>query len=273
MSGVGAMIACSALAFAQASNGALAEADLANLAALEFHKGVEQREAKERAIVHFRAAAKYWQELQRRGVANPALYLNLGNALLLSGDVPGAIVSYHRGLKLEYTNQSLHRAIEAAREQVNFPIEGALGRQISREATPLHTLNSGQFFAIGFALYVAMCFRLMRGRIIGHRGHQAAALAYLGLAGFAAIAGIRRADVERSYVLTKVAVVTRDGERLRKGDGWLSPGEPAFPPRYPTPLPAGVEMRVIRDARRWLQVELSGGEMGWVPASSVEVVN
>ena len=45
----------------------------------------------------------------------------------------------------------------------------------------------------------------------------------------------------------------------RKGDGL------AFPPRYGAPLNRGVEARLLFERGDWLQIELSGGEVGWVP--------
>jgi hypothetical protein len=45
---------------------------------------------------------------------------------------------------------------------------------------------------------------------------------------------------------------------LRKGDG------AAYPPRYETALNKGVEARRLYERRDWSQIELSGGEIGWV---------
>jgi hypothetical protein len=56
-----------------------------------------------------------------------------------------------------------------------------------------------------------------------------------------------------------LVVVAEDGVLLRRGDGL------AYPPRYDTPLPRGAEARLRRERGTWLQIELSGGEIGWVP--------
>src|SRR5262249_34338620 len=53
------------------------------------------------------------------------------------------------------------------------------------------------------------------------------------------------------------------GVRLRRGGGATSP------PRYDTPLNRGVEARLLFARGDWLQVELAGGEVGWVPRRSV----
>ena len=48
---------------------------------------------------------------------------------------------------------------------------------------------------------------------------------------------------------------------LRAGNGL------SYPPRYETPLNRGVEARLLFARGAWLQIELSGGEIGWVPAA------
>src|SRR5216684_914744 len=52
----------------------------------------------------FQLAADYYEELRRRGVRNPALFMNLGNAYLLADDIPEAILTYRRGLQLDPNN-------------------------------------------------------------------------------------------------------------------------------------------------------------------------
>jgi hypothetical protein len=98
-----------------------------------------------------------------------------------------------------------------------------------------------------------------RGRLLAAAvGCFAVAAALAGLVAAAAWEDGR--ERERPLV-----VVAEDGVLLRKGDGL------AFPPRYDTPLGAGVEARRLFQRGDWLQVELSGGEVGWVPRGAVLV--
>ena len=62
-----------------------------------------------------------------------------------------------------------------------------------------------------------------------------------------------------------LVVVARDGVLLRKGNG------PDYPPRSEAPLNRGVEARLLYRRGGWLQVELAGGEVGWLPASAALV--
>jgi hypothetical protein len=57
-----------------------------------------------------------------------------------------------------------------------------------------------------------------------------------------------------------VVVLSEDNVLLRRGNGL------SYPARYDTPLPRGAEARLLFVRGNWLQIELAGGEVGWVPA-------
>jgi hypothetical protein len=67
------------------------------------------------------------------------------------------------------------------------------------------------------------------------------------------------ARAEREETSRPVVVIAEDGVLLRRGDNL------AFPPRYETPVNRGVEARLLFERDGWLQIELAGGEVGWVP--------
>jgi uncharacterized protein YgiM (DUF1202 family) len=60
-------------------------------------------------------------------------------------------------------------------------------------------------------------------------------------------------------------VIAQDGVLLRRGDS------PSYPPRYEKPLNRGVEGSLLAARGNWVQIELSGGEAGWVLRDNVLV--
>jgi uncharacterized protein YgiM (DUF1202 family) len=70
----------------------------------------------------------------------------------------------------------------------------------------------------------------------------------------------RRIQEETTHPLV---IVATDGLLLRKGDGL------AFPARYDTVVNRGVEASLLFERAEWVQIELSGGEVGWVPSDAV----
>jgi hypothetical protein len=86
-------------------------------------------------------------------------------------------------------------------------------------------------------------------------------LAAVGLLGLivVAVAGITIVTDRPDPVL----VLTAD-EVLRTGNG------PSFPARIEAPLPRGAEVTELARRGGWVQVQLPGGAVGWVPESREE---
>jgi tetratricopeptide (TPR) repeat protein len=237
----------------------LSNFDLAERAAEEFQAGVQLRQNVEKARPHFRTAAAYFEELRRRGARNAILYRNLGNAYLLSDDLPRAILSYRRGLRLAPADRSLLDNLEQARDRVVYLSYSNLGRQLPQNRPPwLPRLASEWVFVAAVLVYgvgwvcLTRWFMIRRGRLMA-AGLAALVIASLLIAWvFEANRGARR-DEEQPLVM-----IAEDGVLLRKGDNLT------FPPRYETPVNRGVEARLLHERGAWLQIELAGGEVGWI---------
>ncbi|MBX9582503.1 MAG: hypothetical protein K2X87_19535, partial [Gemmataceae bacterium] len=83
------------------------------------------------------------------------------------------------------------------------------------------------------------------------------------LVGLAVLGGFWWADARR-YDPRPVVVVAVDTP-LRTGNGG------SYPPRdgFDRPLPKGAEARELTRRGGWVQVELTGGAVGWVPDRAV----
>lgn len=232
-----------------------------------FEEGVRLREDQARARPHFARAAELLEELRGRGAHNPVLYRNLGNAWLLAGDLPRAIVNFHRGLELDPHHEGLRQSLEAARQLVAIPQGSSFGRP-PHDDRPAWLRIPPRRFSIPatFICYTFACFLLARWfmkrnfRLLGTSG----LLFLLTAAGAYLVVAEREEDAFRRD--HPVVVVARDDEVLRRGNGH------SYPPRYPGTLVRGVEARLIHERDGWLLIELSGGEAGWVPRESVLVV-
>ena len=232
----------------------------------EFQEGVRLRQDREQARPHFRNAAGYFDELHRRGVRNAALYRNLGNAYLLADDLPRAILSYHRGLRLSPNDRALRESLVEARERVVYPPSGDLGRPHSDDRPPwLPYLPSGWLMFAAIPCYVLGCVSVTRWRMVRRGGLLVGGLLALLLAGVLAGWLMVRAEEQREREAHPLAVIARDGMLLRRGNG------EAFPTRYDTPVNRGIEGRLRFERGGWVQIELSGGEIGWVPRAAILV--
>jgi tetratricopeptide (TPR) repeat protein len=242
-------------ALAQAQE-ATSDEELARLAEEAFQQGCRLRGSADQARPHFQKAGQCLAALRDRGVNNPLLYHNLGNAYLLAGDLPRAILAYRQGLHLHPGDQELQAALEAAREQVGYTEGSTLGRPPPRTRPPfLPDLPTAWLFWTGILLYaLAWLFLaswLIRKRWPGLLIGLALLLGALTLA----ILVVLRGSPEETLV-----VIAEDGVLLRRGDSLT------FPPRYETPLNRGVEARLLFRHPGWLQIQLPSGEVGWIPA-------
>jgi hypothetical protein len=238
----------------------LSDAELAGRAEEAFREGVRLHEAGGETRAQFRAAAALFEELSRRGVSNALLYRNLGNAHLLAGELPYAILSYRRGLRVAPHDRGLEEGLAGARDRVVFQADSRLGRQPPDLRPPwLPHPDEGRLLAAALGFYTLACLggtrwlMVRRARWLGMAaaGFVAAALP----AGWLAVEA-RAAGRESARPLV---VIADDGVLLRKGNGL------AYPPRYETPVNRGVEARLLFERGDWVQIELAGGEIGWVP--------
>jgi hypothetical protein len=232
----------------------LAEAEQA------FRTGVEQRDDPVKSRDSFRQAAECYDELRRRGANNAALHCNLANAYLLAGDVPGAILAYRRGLRFAPSDHHLQAGLAYARGLVAIPSGTALGRPPIEQRPPwLPRLRAGWYLTIAFVAYSLACLAAARWWMT-RRGlllWLAASSLCIAVSFIIGVIGEEWRDAE--FVNRPVVVINDDGVLLRTGNGLR------YPPRSETPLNRGVEARLLFVREDWLQIELSGGEIGWVP--------
>jgi hypothetical protein len=232
--------------------------EIARRAEEEFAQGVRLRNSAEKAGPHFRTAAEYFEELRRRGASNPLLYKNLGNAYLLGGDLPRAILSYRRGLRLAPRDADLRENLKQARALVAYPEESAFARPAEESRPPwLPVLPSRGLFVAALLLYLLAWAALTRWFI--RRQRRPLVLAVVAVLTAAALTAALVVNERHSDAgAGALVVIARDEVKLRKGNG------AEYPARYPTPVNSGVEARLLFEREGWLQIELSGGEVGWI---------
>jgi hypothetical protein len=225
-----------------------------------FGEGVAHRGDSDAARPKFREAARGYDELWGRGHHNPALALDRARAHRLAGDLPGSIAAFHDGLAVARYDRRLQAGLEDARNAVQYPLEGDLA--VRCRPRPGHTIGTRMSCAeayiaagIGWALVCCGLVRYAITRLPGALVFSGVWIVALGLLGGLWASDWRRVTQENA--LPRVIVV-RDVV-LRRGNG------DAYPPRLDARLPAGVEARERTRRGGWVQVELTGGDVGWLP--------
>jgi hypothetical protein len=241
-------------------------ADLANLSDVEVLKLAEESWAATSAHAAqpgdpvFLQLARCYEELRRRGIDNPALNRNLGNAYLFTGDVPRAILAYRRGLREAPADRGLQGGLAFARSQVAYPSDSTLGRPPVQNRPPwLPRLATGWYLTLALLLHTLGWVLAARWWMTRRMWPLTGAIACFITAAVFLTALVAEELRARDLQTRPVVVITDDGVLLRAGNGLR------YPAAYETPLSRGVEARLLFTRGDWLQIELSGGEVGWVP--------
>ncbi len=244
-----------------------ADAELIQNAADSFRHGVELRDDPVSARAHFRTSADQWEQARQHGVANPALFRNQGNACLLADDLPGAILAYRRGLWLVPNDPELQLLLAHARSEVIYPATSGAFAHPPVDNRPPWLPRFSILWPLGLScLAYALCwFAFTRWRMVRRSGFLVLSLTAFVVSAFLAMILVLEGTRNRDHEVHPLVVVAQDGVHLRKGNG------ESYPLRYETPLNRGVEARLVHERAGWVQVELSGGETGWLPRTAVRV--
>jgi hypothetical protein len=231
-----------------------------------FAEGVRLRDEPEQARPLFRRSADLFEELRRRGAANPALFRDQGNACLLADDLPGAILAYRRGLRLAPNDHALQQLLAAAREQVVYaqPRDPFAHPPAPSRPPWLPRLPMVPGLLLGCAVYAFAWLSLTRWWMLRRGPWLSLGLGALAVTAFVVLALAAEEVQERDRDARPLVVIAENGVLLRKGNG------ETYPRRHESPVNRGVEARLLfEQGNGWVQIELAGGETGWVPRAYV----
>ena len=182
--------------------------------------------------------------------------------LAQGGAVPAAVAAYRRAYADCPTDSTLRDGLAAVRNEVAYPP--------GLTAPPLTGVRHAVSQLDLVLLSVASGLLVTAGGVWPKRGtaRRGGGVAALGLAGWAITLALAFAiEIERRGEAARPALVVTAEAALRGGNG------PNFPPRWPVPLPPGVEAVERHRRGGWVQVSLhdgtAGGLVGWLPEDCV----
>lgn len=216
---------------------------------------------------HFaEAAADYALAIEQLDGIRPKLQFNLGNALLLAGDVGGAVLAYRRAEMYAPTLPRLRDTLDATRRRVAVELSPTLGERMLgmllswRGVVPRWALLAISFAAFA-GLWIAASVRLLKGVRAGPAlVAWLAALAVLPL-GLLVLERVLLLDRPHAVVVALAGV-----------EGLNGPAFGVYEPSFTRPLPPGTEAIIIEERNGWRHIRLIDGRETWVPASAIEPV-
>ena len=212
-------------------------------------------------------AAQQYEALIDRGYSDAALYFNLGNAYLESGDLGRAILHYLRARELSPRDPDIRDNLELARSMTLDIIaaeRGSLIESVSyfgRQWTTPGELGAAALLlwsASGLAIGALLVWRVFPLRRVARFVTPVIVVATL--ASFLILVSMVYANP-----YDNTGVVTAEAVEIVSGPG------PQYPEEFT--LYSGAQVRVTDSRHGWLRIELPGGELqGWVPSHTIAVV-
>ena len=238
----------------------LAEAEQA------FAEGVELRNDSAKARPAFARAAAAYDSVWNQGLHTPELALNRARAHRLAGNLPRCIAALHDGLALARFARPLRAELADARAAVQFPLDGELAAQCRPKSLAIvssRMSSADAWFLAGF-LWLLACAGVARFAMT--RNPLWLGFAGLWLAGLTLLGGLwlQEARLRERDESLPLRVVTED-VMLRRGNA------DAYPPRVDAALPKGTEVRELTRRGGWVQVQLPGGAIGWLPEKAATI--
>ena len=215
----------------------------------------------------FAEAAQQYEALTGLGYRDAAVYFNLGNAYLESGDLGRAVLSYLRAEELSPRDPDVLANLELARSRTVDQLE-AEGDSLVASVSDLgrRLATTVEFGAAAFLLWAAGALAVS-ALILWPALPRRAILRSGAVVAFAAmlvpLALLLSMLYSNPYANT--GVVTAGTVEVLSGPG------PQYPEEFA--LHSGAQVRLGDSRHGWLRVALPGGELqGWAPAYAIEAV-
>lgn len=212
----------------------------------------------------YEKAVSLYEGLIEKDRISPEVFYNLGSSYFKLKKIGKAIVNYKRALKLAPTDRDALHNLKLARamtiDKIEHPEKGFLLNII---LLPYDRMNINQLTVFASFIYLAIVALLMFSIFFTARRkslfYAAGTLtAILILFSIFLVSRIHDSNSVRHAVVTSEKVDVRSGP---KEDYLLQ-----------FTLHEGAEVRVVKEAQDWYEIDLSKDLRGWLPKDSVDII-
>lgn len=215
----------------------------------------------------FAEAAQKYEALTGAGFRDAAIYFNLGNSYLESGDLGRAVLNFLRAEELSPRDPDIIANLDLARSQTVDQLQAEGDSLVASAAdfgrrwatTTEYGLAALLLWAVvGLSVGALVIRPAMRRRYILRGGAVIAFVAML-------FPLVLLLSMLYSNPYENTGVVTAGTVEVLSGPG------PQYGEEFA--LHSGAQVRLVDSRQGWLQVALPGGELqGWLPAHTIEAV-
>lgn len=236
------------------SQRASAQQDLLNLAAAQYDSA------------HYQTSIDAYNQVLDSYGASPDLYYNLAGAYYKMKDFPHAILNYERCLLLDPSNGDAETNLELARLQCVDKIEAIEPMIFTTWSNALRDQLScdgwGSYAIVFFLLFIVGCFVYFFGRITWLRKvgfYSGIVLMLLSLLSIHYAGAQRDRITQRDYAIVMTPSVVVRSSPAESGTQLFTIHE-------------GLKVHIRSSLSGWSEIELSDGNVGWMPTEGLEVI-
>ncbi|MDH3973468.1 MAG: tetratricopeptide repeat protein [Deltaproteobacteria bacterium] len=208
-------------------------------------------------------AIKGYKKMINKGIINPDVYYNLGNAYVKTGEGGYALLNYEKSLELSPGSEDVEYNLSLVKEQLSLtdpsidasaPWEGIAGIITFARSADLTLF----FYIVLFILFSAML-------LTGDENRRLKLKKAGTLFTFAALilAAIASYELFRQESLNKGIIV---GGKAELYEVPMAQGTPQVE------INEGVKVSILASDKQWFKVSTPGGLVGWVSAERVGVI-
>ncbi len=207
----------------------------------------------------YNEAIEGYTRIINKGVTNPDVYYNLGNAYVKTGDAGRAILNYERSLELAPGNDDVAYNLSLVRKQISVEETSDSGNLLSG----IITLNQS---ADMMSFFYALAFLALSLRVLSSKDERKKKLVKLSSAfalitiffiGFAAIQIYNQESTNYAIVISGKAPVYE--VPMGKAEAIAS-------------INTGAKVKVLDEDNNWLKISTTNGLVGWVQSETTGLI-
>lgn len=214
----------------------------------------------------FASAIQIYENLLKKGEA-AEVYYNLGNSYYKAGDIAKAILNYERALLLQPGNADVRANLEIARSKtIDKVVSVPEIFFVSWIKSLINSMSVDAWAKLGVVFFILLLAALylffFSKQIVWKKTGFIAGLAFLA---FVILANVFASQQKNELIDRNDAIVLSPSVTVRS-----------------TPSDSGTSLFILHEGhkveikdnsmREWKEIRLEDGKVGWVPASTVEVI-
>ena len=212
----------------------------------------------------YEKAVSFYEELVKIDRVSPEVFYNLGNSYFKLKKIGKAVLNYERALRMDPRDRDTQLNLRLARsmsiDKINAPERGFILATMlflydRMTVNELAVMSSFFYLAVIFVLIFSIFFVAKRRAFVYTAGS-------LGIIAFVFLMFLSAKIGDENF--TKAGIITVEKIDVRSG--------PKQDYLLQFSLHEGTEVRIVKEAQEWYEIDLSKDLKGWIPKTSVDII-